>query len=107
MTIRQKRAAQLVATGSNMAEVMVKAGYSPRTARAPGKLTKSKGWKQLLEKYMPDDKLLSVHNELLDSTQDQIRLGAVGLGYRVKGKLTPEVVNNNQFNIESMKIEIE
>jgi hypothetical protein len=95
MTIRQKRVAKLVENGRTMGEVMVQAGYSPNTAKAPTKLTKSKGWKELVEKHMPDEKLLKVHNELLASKQDQIRLGAVGLGYKVKGRM-----NDNTINID-------
>lgn len=103
MTLKQKRMAKLVESGRTLGEIMVKAGYSPNTAKAPTKVTKSKGWKVLMDEMLPDSKLLSVHEELLDSTQPQIRLGAVGLGYKVKGKLQPEAVNN--FNVSEMSVQ--
>jgi hypothetical protein len=46
---------------------MIKAGYSENTAKAPTKLTKSKGWEELLAKYIPDDKLTKVLDEGLEA----------------------------------------
>lgn len=100
-TIKQQRAAKMVANGGSIAEVMRDAGYSPATARTPQKLTESVAWPALLEKELPDDKLLKVHNELLDATKivtsptepDRImpdyaaKAKGVELGYRVKRKL--------------------
>ncbi len=109
-TLKQQRAAKLVVNGRSMKEAMIKAGYSENTAVAPTKLTKSKAWAELLEKELPDSKLLKVHNEGLEATKTvsavntgkdasaatadfidvpdiPTRLRAVELGYRVKGKL--------------------
>lgn len=114
-TLRQKRVAKLVATGSSVAEVMVQAGYSPKTARAPSKVTESKGFKELLNQYLPDEKLFAKHDEALEAEKwndftgereaDQsIRLRAVELGYKVKRILGPDVAQ--QFNVAgSMGIE--
>lgn len=41
----------------SIAKVMREVGYSPRTARNPNKLTDSDGWKELMEKYLPDELL--------------------------------------------------
>lgn len=41
------------------------AGYSAATAQNPDKLTKSKGWKELLDQYLPEKKLLQSHKKLL------------------------------------------
>lgn len=68
-TLKQRRVAKLVANGSSMKEVMVEAGYSPRTARAPTKLTKSKGWNELLDKYLPDEEVFEVHSKGLRATK--------------------------------------
>ena len=78
---------------------------------------KAKGWMKLMDKYIPDEKLLTKHEEALEAVKpigaqilidkdgetinkenegmievpDQVvRLKAVELGYRVKGKLRPE-----------------
>jgi hypothetical protein len=104
MTIKQEETAKkLVAlTIQNgrkpcMAEALRQAGYSPVTAEHPDKLTKSKAWPELLEKYLPDDKLLRTHDEALQATKwndftgerepdHTTRLKAVDMGYKVKGK---------------------
>ena len=77
MTLLQQRAAKLVETGRTMGEVMIKAGYSPITAQHPKKLTTSKAWPELLEKHLPDKKLLKRHNELLDK-KESIAIWKVG-----------------------------
>lgn len=122
MTIKQelaakKKVALTIERGGkepSLAEVMIAAGYSPNTARTPSKLTGTEGWKEALEAYLPDDKLLLVHNEALNATKIvtsptepdtttpdyMVRLRAVELGYKVKGRMQPEdlTVNNNQTN---------
>ena len=118
MTLKQKKAIQkVVENGGNVSRAMIDSGYSPATAKTPQKLTESKAWIQLMEQYIPDDKLLAKHQEALEAVKpigaqilidkngktiskenegvievpDQVvRLKAVELGYRVKGKLRPE-----------------
>lgn len=107
-TIRQKKAFKLVETGRNTGEIMVAAGYSPKTAKAPTKLTKSKGWEELMEKYLPDKLLTTKHKELLEvpvkvrhfkkgeleSEIEQLDSFAVSKGldmaYKLKGKYAAE-----------------
>ena len=104
MTIRQKRRAKIIGKNSTVQAELLAAGYAPSTAKhQPPSTTKAKGWTKLLDQYLPDERLLGVHDELLDSPQDQIRLGAVGLGYKVKGKLQPEAVNT--FNVGEMSVQ--
>lgn len=45
---------------------MIAAGYSPNTAKTPSKLTKSKGWKKLMDDIFPDLALLRKHRQLLE-----------------------------------------
>lgn len=117
-TLKQKIAAsKLLENGGNVSRAMIEAGYSPATAKTPQKLTESKAWIDLMEEYIPDNKLLKKHEEALEAVKqigaqilidkdgktiskenegmievpDQTtRLKAVELGYRVKGKLKPE-----------------
>ena len=115
MTIKQKRLAKLVGISSTMKEAMIKAGYSPNTAVAPTKVTESKAWPELMEKYLPDDKLLTKHEEALEATKwndftgereedHAIRLKGVELGYKLKRRLGVETLQ--QFNIGDLKIEV-
>lgn len=109
MTLKQKKAfKEIVENHRSVSGAMRDVGYKVTTATVPGNLTKSKGWKELLEQYLPDDKLLQKHDEALEAVKwndftgerepDQsIRLRATELGYKIKGKLS-DVQVNQQFN---------
>lgn len=60
MTFRQKALAkELVENGGNMASAMRKAGYSDAMIKNPQKVTRSKGFKEILENIGLDDKSLA------------------------------------------------
>lgn len=88
-TIRQKLVAQKITENprKSVSSAMREVGYSPHTASKPSNLTKSKGWIKLMDKYLPDDKLLGKHSELVGSKNDKVSLSAIELAYKVKGKL--------------------
>lgn len=68
-TGKQKRAfKEIVENGRNLGDAMVKAGYSKNTAKAPTKMTTTKGWEALMEKNLPDKILAKIHKQLLKST---------------------------------------
>ena len=75
---------------------MVSVGYSPNTARAPSKVTKSIGFTELLDTELPDDELVSVHKKLLNSGSEKMSLDALALAYKVKGKLAPSETTLHQ-----------
>lgn len=65
-TARQKIVAQLVAKGSTVSNAMRKAGYSETTAQHSNKVTRTKGFQELMEKYLPDKMLMEKHQEMLN-----------------------------------------
>jgi len=65
MTKLQEQAAKRIAKGEKKGPAMIKAGYSPKTANNPSKLTKSKYWQKLMDKHFPDEDLIKIHRELL------------------------------------------
>lgn len=70
MTIKQHIAMKkIVENGGNVSKAMIEAGYSPKTAENPQKLTQSKTWQEYLEEYLPDVKLAKVHSEGLEATK--------------------------------------
>lgn len=103
-TFKQERAIQLMAVnGRNATKAMLEAGYSPQTAVTPHKLTKSVGFNELLEKYLPERHLLSKHRGFLDSKRviktyqrgdlkevteetDPNAVRALDMAYKLKGK---------------------
>lgn len=117
MTLKQKQVAKdlLENVGKPIGKAMLDAGYSPATAKNPDHLTESKGWAELMEKYLPDDKVLEAHQAGLEATKTSnaaillnkngetikaeeqglievpdhpTRLKAVELAYKVKRKMT-------------------
>lgn len=112
-TIRQKLVFQDVVKGGSISGSMVKRGYSPKTAKKTDRLTRTKGWKALVEKHISDTKLAKVHAEGLAATKYESRLSGKGeselmevpdfavrhkyleSGYKIKGKYNPEGNNNN------------
>lgn len=87
---------------------MKEVGYSDNTAHNPKDLTESKGFNELLDTYLPYDKVLATHEAGLEATKQlsvrggnanaesddfievpdhPTRLKAVELAYKVKGKM--------------------
>ncbi|MEK7498140.1 MAG: hypothetical protein AAB656_04455 [Patescibacteria group bacterium] len=69
-TLKQKLvASKMSENGGNIGKAMIAAGYSPATAKTPQKLTKSKGWLELMETVLPDKLLTRRHGKLLDAVR--------------------------------------
>lgn len=67
-TFKQKVAFKRVLNGSTITKAMTEANYAPTTASTTGKLTRTKGWQKLMEKYLPDKLLAKKHLEGLEAT---------------------------------------
>lgn len=74
-TIRQRIAAKKLSDSirkgkpTSMRNLLKTAGYSSNTANKPSLITKSKGWKELVDKMLPEDQLLSIHQQLLQKKE--------------------------------------
>lgn len=53
--------------GMSIGKIMREAGYSPETSKKPYRLTRSKGFQQLLEEYLPDDMIAKAHQDLFNA----------------------------------------
>lgn len=63
--IHRKVLDNLSENGGNKYKALIDAGYSEVTANSPDKVIETKGFQQLLEERLSDDKLTSVHESLL------------------------------------------
>lgn len=63
--VEQVRNGQKVSISKAMRESGV---YSESVSKIPGKITKTKGWKQLMDEHFPVDYIAKKHKQLLDST---------------------------------------
>ena len=69
MTSKQQIVARdlLENTGKSVSKAMLDAGYAPTSAKNPQQLTRSKAWQKLMEDYLPDEKLIEKHKNLLEA----------------------------------------
>jgi len=72
--------------GKSISEAMRESGYSKATAKNPSNLTNSAGWKELMEEYISEKKLLEVHLALLSDKNWRARAYALDKAYRLLGK---------------------
>jgi len=69
-TLRMKKAfSNYIENGGNMRQALLSAGYSASTSKCPSLVTRMRGWQQLVEKYLPDKKILEKHKELLEKKE--------------------------------------
>ncbi len=87
-TPKQTRVASLLSENprKSVSSAMREAGYSKRSAEKPQELTRSKGWHELMDDYLPDETLFQAHRMLLQSRDWRARSAALGMAYRLKGK---------------------
>lgn len=67
--IKQKEVfKKMLENGGKMQPAMEEVGYSEAYSKNPNKLKKTKGWKALMKRYLPDSKLVKVASEGLEAT---------------------------------------
>lgn len=101
-TFKQKKTAEKLLENPRLSvsAAMKEAGYSSETAKVPSDLTRSKGWAELMEEYMPDDLLQKIHKEgfgatrihgtndnFIDIPDYAVRHKYLETAYKLKGKL--------------------
>lgn len=125
--LKQKALAKKILNNPSIDEVtsedMVEVGYSPNTR--PHEVVESSAWQELMQKYLPDEKLATVHSEGLEATKPSnaaillttdgktvkaeeqglietpdfaTRAKYLELGYKIKGKLKTESNPAPQLN---------
>lgn len=110
-TKKQRDTFREVLNGTSIKKAMIKAKYAVSTSKSTGKVTRTKGWQELLLKYLPDEELLKVHKEGLSAGKKifknnnesgeielvgeepdyAVRHKYLDTGYKVKGKLVDKV----------------
>ena len=111
MTIKQARAIKnILNTSESLGQAMVRGGYSVATSKKPQVLTESNTWRKVMAQYLPDHKLFKTHEEALTATKwndftgdreadHNIRLKAVDMAYKLKGRDVQGNTSNTQINI--------
>lgn len=104
---RQKKVVKEIMenNGTSISAAMRKAGYSKNYSKNPQSLVSTKSWQELMEQYLPDELLTKRHRELLDDDDSSIRLRSVDLGYKIKNKFEPAVLEHIIRNYEDLSDE--
>lgn len=121
-TLKQKQVLKLIAEnhGKPVSKAMEEVGYKYNTAKKPSNLTRSKGWAELLEEFLPDSKIIKALDEGILATKWRgsftepdkkvedyaVRAKYTELALKVKGKLIDKQEVSGP-NGESQKITIE
>jgi len=92
-TKRQKAVFKKVFKGGKSVHSAMKDVYAESSAKNPKNITQSKGWQELMEKYLPDKKLAQVHQYLLNHKDWRAKDAGLDKGYKIKGKYAPVDVN--------------
>lgn len=71
-------------------QLLEKVGYSPGIAKSPSRVLESQGFKEVLDRYLPDERLAEKHDQLLDDEKSEIQIKALDLAYKIKGSYAPE-----------------
>ena len=102
-TLKQKLAVkEILDNNGNVSKAMTKAGYPPTTAKNPQQLTRSKGFKELMDKMgISDEKLAKRLNEGLDATK------AVVMGVKSEDSfvdIQPDYITRHKYIETSLKL---
>lgn len=99
-TLKQKLVvSKIIENHGNVSKSMRQVGYKPNTAKKPQNLTQSKGFKELMEQYLPDEMLLKALSDDIKGKKLN-RKAELELGFKVKGRLAdPDKLPPNVFVI--------
>ena len=96
--IKQKEAFKvMLENGGKLQPAMEKVGYSKAYSKNPDKLKKTKGWKSLMRKYLPDSLLVRVTKEGLNATKP---IGALVLIRNGADGRAEEILKDDEGMIE-------
>lgn len=120
-SLRAKKAAKILVEsgGKSVSKAMVEAGYSPATAKNPEKLTSTKNWAQLLEQFIPKEKVAQAHADLFEAEDvvfiprgnkiiekrrpdNAARKSAVDMGHKLHGNYAPEQLEVSRRKYQNM-----
>lgn len=74
-------------------------GFSKYVTEHPGELVKQPKFQMLLDKYLPDESIVSRHMQLMASDNEPVAGKMVELAYKVKRKLGVDEDHNLNLNV--------
>ena len=78
--VKQRKALKNIGKYRTEQQALESVKYSPSYAKS-GLIKRTKSWQNLIQKYLPDNKLLKVHQEGLEATKQQ-GVGGMAIGLK-------------------------
>ena len=106
-TIKQQRAVQKILENPRLpvGRAMIESGYSTNTAVHPSDLMRSKGFKELLDCYLPDDLLTSKLARNVKNKNGFISNHAIDIAFKIL-KFGSDVIIDEGFWVKSQRDDI-
>lgn len=91
-TAKQKEAFdRTIENHGNVSKSMREVGYSEAHSTNPQELTKSKGWKELMDEHLSETSLAEEHQKVLKQDRDlNAKNKAIDMGYKLRGNYEPD-----------------
>lgn len=99
-----------------LGSAMRQAGYSDSQAKNPHQITRTRTWQQLMDEYLPQDKLVAVLAEQLEATNtyilngkvhtkpdNQARLKAADTAFKLRGVYNTEEKDHTCFSLADLR----
>lgn len=120
-TLKQRKAIKILAENGrkSVSQAMREAGYSNSSATKPSKLTRSKGWQELMDEYFPPDYVAEKHKELFEAEDTvfiprgkkiiekkrpdfRARKAALDMAHKLRGNYAPEKIELSKRKFQDM-----
>lgn len=66
-------------------EILLAAGYTRQVAERPYNVVDRESFRELLDRYLPEEFLLGKHKDLIATASEKTALAATKLGYQLRG----------------------
>lgn len=100
----------LLENGGNYGNALKDAGYSDSISKRPKHVTNTKGWKELMDEHLSDNKLAQVHAEGLEAEDNNgkadltIRHKYLDTAYKLKGSYAGD---KNAGNVVQVNVNVD
>lgn len=90
---RMERAAKMMAAEIKSgnprpdSQILEEAGYTGRSLEAPSQVVKRDSFQELLQKYLPEDRVMQRHGELMEADNEHVAAKMVMGAHKLRGRI--------------------
>jgi hypothetical protein len=75
-----------------LGKILRDAGYSQSVSESPTVVTNTKSWKELMDEYIPEYKILKRLNQILEKGKDENSTKAIDIATKMRGRYAPSKI---------------